>query len=511
MFALLPNLAVPARRAVLALVAAVVLLGAGLAQDAHAAVFTGTVVHVDEEPRSDRYLVAGPDGELRAVHGSPRPVVGTYVRVEGVRLPNGTWAADEVDVRVEGHETRRRPMGRKWASRRSGSRRRYLGRKWAALRKGARRRHLGRKWAAVRTRRARVRGTVTFTDPARSTMTVSARGASLTISGGAASVARASSGLPRPGTMVRVEVAIDSDGGVVRQAVEDLGEDTDGIDLAGTVHAVYPESRMLYVSVGDDTSGVLTVYVPWWLDMAQYRVGDDYTMTVSGGEGTYLLLDSHGDDSLAEAADPDADQAATEEQIVEYFQSHGGRGGHDAGDDDGGHDHGHGPGVPGATTGAGTTGGGTGQGTTGSTGQATTGGTGGATTGSGHGSTGGSSGGSTGGSSGGSTGGSSGTTGGGSGSGTTGGGSGSTTGGSCQGAGNGNHNGQCNGSNGNNGNHGNGNNGNHNGHGNNGGPGSSTKPCSSGRRKTKPCRAAQRRARARARRGARGQRSSRSR
>ena len=241
------------RRLTIGALAALLLAGVAAAP-ASAATLKGTIVHRNSHAHS--FVVALAHGRLVAVHARSSPRPGRVVRVSARRLRNGTYAARS--VRVVG-----------------------------------------------RHRHVRMRGTVTYSRGRA--FTLSSRGASILIHRRArgARVA-AADGAPPVGTVVQVDANVDDNGDVEADGVTEEGQDTNGIDLEGTVLAIDMTARTLSISADDDdqAGAALIVQVPAGVDMTRFSVGQELELTVTrNADGTFVLQQGMGDDNEQEADD----------------------------------------------------------------------------------------------------------------------------------------------------------------------------------------------------------------
>jgi hypothetical protein len=237
-------------RAVGPLAAAAVMLAC--AAPASAATLRGTVVH--HNSRAHGFVLATRSGRLAAIHAQRSARVGRVVRVSARRLRNGTYAARRVSV--------------------LGSRRRVV-----------------------------LRGTVTYLNRRSGAFTLSTRGASILIRRPArgAQVADAS---PSVGTRVLVEADVDDQGELEATEIEDQGEDTNGIELEGTILAIDTTARTLTVSADDDeqSGATIAVSVPSGIDLSAFSVGEEVELVVTrAADGTFVLQQAAGDDNEQEA------------------------------------------------------------------------------------------------------------------------------------------------------------------------------------------------------------------
>jgi hypothetical protein len=220
---------------------------------ASAGTVAGTVVHRNSHAKS--FVVASAGGKLSAVHARRLPKVGRVVRVTTRRLANGTFAASR--VRTSGRRTR-----------------------------------------------ARLRGTVSHVG--RRAFVVSARGASIR-------VRRASSttgATPAVGTVVTVDTTVDPNGDLDADDVNEVGADTNGIELEGVVLAVDPAARTITISADDDNESgqSVLVHVPATIDLAAFTVGQVVELTVVQTADGFLLQGSSSDDNAEEADKPENQQ-----------------------------------------------------------------------------------------------------------------------------------------------------------------------------------------------------------
>lgn len=240
------------------------LLGAlVVASSASAATFRGVVVH--RNARAHSFAVALKGGRLVAVHARRAPAVGKVVVVSARRLRNGTFAARRV-----------RSVGR--------------------------------------SRRAAIRGVVTFVNRRRGVFTVSSRGASLLIHSRRG--ARVADALPAVGQSVQVEAQIGDQGDLEQQTVQSTGSQTQNIDLEGTVLAVDTTARTLSVSADDDgqSGQSVTVVVPATINISAFTVGQEVELVVSlQPDGSFLLQGSSGDDNAQQANNPSDQQGCEAE------------------------------------------------------------------------------------------------------------------------------------------------------------------------------------------------------
>lgn len=253
-----------------------------LAASASAMSFSGVVVHKDAHAHS--FVVALRGGALRAVHARRSPALGHNVRVQARLLRNGTWALEHVRI------------GR-----------------------AAERVHL--------------RGTVTYVNSRRGIFVVSARGVSLLVRQHGATTRRqhaAADGQVADGEVVTVDGTLAGDS-VDASDVQQIGQDTNGLDLEGTVQVIDPVARTLTLSADDseESGATLTVEVPAAFDISVFSVGESVELIVSpNGDGTYTLEQASDDNSARSAntagedqGDNKGDQHASAEQACTAEQS----------------------------------------------------------------------------------------------------------------------------------------------------------------------------------------------
>jgi hypothetical protein len=245
------------RGAVAAIAAAAAL--AGLAGVAEAKTLKGVVVHHNRNAHS--FVVADRAGHLYAIHGRHAPRIGSEVVVTAKRLRDGTY-------------------------------------------------RLQREHSAGRAGRAvRIRGVVSWVNRRTGEFTISAPGVSLLVVHSSRRAARAADAMPSVGTEVVATGAVDDQGELEDQAVQEVGQDTDGVDLEGTVLSIDTTARTITVSADDnDESGSsIIVSVPATLDLSQFTQGEEVELKVQPtGAGTATLLGS-ADDENAQTADDQGD------------------------------------------------------------------------------------------------------------------------------------------------------------------------------------------------------------
>lgn len=250
-------------------------LALALAAPAGAATVKGTVVHKDQSRH--RFVVAQRGGKLAVVRARRTPRVGRAVSVSG-RRASGVLAARRLR-------------------------------------------------AAGMRRRARLRGTVTWSSRRRHRFTVSAAGASILVRddhrrGG-------SDPVPPVGDEVTVDVGIDDRGNLESGNVDDHGEDANGMEVEGRVLAIDTTARTLTLSADDchQADASITVDVPESFDLGGFSVGQEVELLVTkADDGSLVLvkvLDSGEGSGTGEHGE------------------HGDHGGN--GDDQGGDDQGDGP------------------------------------------------------------------------------------------------------------------------------------------------------------------------
>jgi hypothetical protein len=238
-----------------------VLAALALAAGASAATFSGVVVHKND--RAHSFVVALRGGTLRAIHARHSPELGRHVTVRARLLRNGTWALQEVRV------------GR-----------------------GAARVH--------------IRGVVTYVNSRRGVFTVSARGVSLLVRQHRMTTrlhAAADSQLV-DGALVTVDGTLAGDS-IDATGVEQIGQDTHGLDLEGTVQAIDMAARTLTVSADDseESGATLTVAVPPAFDISMFSIGEPVELIVSpNADGTYTLVQASDDNGARSANNAGEDQ-----------------------------------------------------------------------------------------------------------------------------------------------------------------------------------------------------------
>jgi hypothetical protein len=241
------------RGAIAAIAAAAAL--AGLAGVAEAKTVKGVVVHHNRNAHS--FVVADRAGHLYAIHSSHAPGIGSTVVVTAKRLRDGTYR---------------------------------LQRERSAGRAG---------------RRVRIRGVVSWVNLRTGEFTISAPGVSLLVVRSNRSAARAADATPSVGTDVVATGTVDDQGELEVQSVQNVGQETDGVDLEGTVLAIDTAARTITVSADDnDQSGSsVIVSVPATFDLSRFTPGEEVELKVQPtGAGTATLLGS-ADDENAQTAD----------------------------------------------------------------------------------------------------------------------------------------------------------------------------------------------------------------
>lgn len=251
------------RRGSTVLVMLVALAALAGSATASAATFGGVVVHHDARARS--FVVALRDGTLRAVHARTSPRLGRHVTVTARTLHNGTWALQRVSY--------------------------------------------GRLVRSVH-----VRGVVTYVNLHRHLFVVSARGVSLLVRtrGTRSGAARAADAPVADGQNVTVNGTLDGDA-VEATQVTTGGQDTNGLDLEGTVQSVDTTTRTLTVSADDSeqSGATVTIDVPAAFDLGLFSTGQSVELIVSpNGDGTYTLEQSSNDTGAKNADNHHEDQGA---------------------------------------------------------------------------------------------------------------------------------------------------------------------------------------------------------
>lgn len=230
---------------------------------ASAATLTGTVVH--HNSRAHSFVIAESGGKLIAIHARRAPALGRQVRVQARHLANGTWQAQVIRVVGSSH-------------------------------------------------RVTLRGTVTHVDAPHRSFVVSARGVSLLVHDHASrshNTAPGSGSEPSVGDVVTVGGTVSGPNTIDADAVQTHGQDTNGIDLEGTVKAIDATARTLTVSAddSDQSAQTLTVDVPASFDMTKFSVGQEVELIVSlNPDGTYTLQQSSEDGNAQQAGNPQDNQ-----------------------------------------------------------------------------------------------------------------------------------------------------------------------------------------------------------
>ncbi|MHB8531655.1 MAG: hypothetical protein ACYDC2_02930 [Solirubrobacteraceae bacterium] len=265
------------------LAAGIVLASAGVAS---AASLNGTVVHSNK--RAHSIVVADARGHLHAVHVSHQISAAQTVSLSVHKLRNGTLGASKVRI---GHSV-----------------------------------HM-----------VRVRGRVTYVDPARRAFVVSARGVSLVVQEGrGAKLASASSvtALPALGAEVTVSGPINPSGDLTANTVHNDGEhnnnnnnnnnnsssnsnssSSSNIDLEGYILSIDDAARTITISA-DDTGSLpgasILVHMPSTFDLTGYEVGETLSVVASlNADGSYAAVDTFGDGSEEQAEEQDCQTEGT--------------------------------------------------------------------------------------------------------------------------------------------------------------------------------------------------------
>lgn len=227
----------------------------------------GTVVHRKD---SHAFVIADKDGKLIAVHSAKAPREGRVVSIKARKLKNSTFVAKEIKT---------------------------TGRKRSSL---------------------HVRGTVTNVDNSNNSFTVSAHGSSLLVH-----ESENHSSTEEVGHRVNCTADLNASNDLESDDCEDLGEDTNGIELEGIVLSVDTANRILTLTADDsheDATATITVNVPDTFDLTLFEVGHKVELKATlNDDGSYTLLRSSGDDNSHDADNSDDEQD-----------------GHDQGDDQGG-------------------------------------------------------------------------------------------------------------------------------------------------------------------------------
>lgn len=254
----------PPRTAALAALTATVALAVPAVGSA--AQLSGVVVHKDA--RAHSFVIADRVGRLSELHSRVTPAVGRSVVVTARRLHNGTWQAGRVR---QGH--------------------------------------------AVHS--ARLRGTVTYVAARSQSFVVSARGVSLLVHrrtrGGVMIRAALVAGtVPTVGTNVTVTTTVGG-GGVTATTLTNDGQNTNGVDLEGTVLSIDTAAGTLSLSADDSeqSGGALTVQVPATFNLSQFQVGEQLELIASlNPDGTYTMEQASGDGSAQQASNASDQQGS---------------------------------------------------------------------------------------------------------------------------------------------------------------------------------------------------------
>jgi hypothetical protein len=132
------------------------------------------------------------------------------------------------------------------------------------------------------------------------------------------------------GEVVTVDGTLDGDS-VDASEVQPSGQDTNGLDLEGTVQAIDTTARTLSISADDseESGATLTVNVPAAFDISLFTTGESVELIVSpNGDGTYTLEQASDDNGARSADNPgddqgdnDGDRHASAEQMCAAEQS----------------------------------------------------------------------------------------------------------------------------------------------------------------------------------------------
>ncbi len=268
------------RKPLLAALFAVLVVPIG-ATSASAATFSGTVVH--KNARALSFVVALPNGSLRAIHARRTPALGRRVTVTARHLRNGTWALTRVRIGKVSHHVR-------------------------------------------------VRGTVTYVSAKRDLFVVSARGVSLVVRLRARThrASAAADSQITEGQAVTVDGTIDGNS-LDAGAVHSDGQDGNGIDLEGTIQSIDTTGRTLSISADDSeqSGATLTVDVPASFDLSLFATGQSVELIVApNGDGSYTLEQSANDSGAQNAdnqaqnqGDGNGDNHVSAEQVCTAQQS----------------------------------------------------------------------------------------------------------------------------------------------------------------------------------------------
>ena len=110
---------------------------------------------------------------------------------------------------------------------------------------------------------------------------------------------------------------VNDQGDLQEQDLQELGDDTNGIDLEGVILKIDQAARTLSISADDDneSGAALVVHVPVTADLSTFTVGQEVELTVTPNpDGTFELTQSSLDDNQQEADNPSNDQGEGDSQ-----------------------------------------------------------------------------------------------------------------------------------------------------------------------------------------------------
>jgi hypothetical protein len=244
---------------------------------------SGTVVHASRHAHS--LVIADARGHLHVVHVARMLAPSSTVTLTVRRLRNGTLAATKMRT---GH----------------------------------------------RTRRARLRGHVTYVSRARSVFVVSVRGASLLVhqrrhaKRASAAAASSADSLPALGSEVTVSGTFGRSGDLVADTVTNDGQHSNHVDLEGVIMSIDIVARTLTMSADDNdelAGAAVVVHLSSTFDLARYQVGEVLLVVASlNADGSYTAVDTFDDGSAEQADGQDCQQSEDQpgEDLVEYQQLH---------------------------------------------------------------------------------------------------------------------------------------------------------------------------------------------
>jgi len=220
----------------------------------------GTVVHRNKHAHS--FVVAKRSGQLVSVHARRSPALGRHVVVRGRYLHNGTFGA----------------------------------------------RHIT---GGALSRKAHIRGVVTFVDKAHGRFVVSAKGVSLVVHQRSARMLAAAA-LPAVGDVVTVDGEIDDQGDIDADNVENDGQNNDYADLEGQILSIDLTARTLTITADDNdeiAGASIVVHIPDTWDMSIYAVGDELDIVASlNTDGSYTAVGTSENGDFQQADDENGQQ-----------------------------------------------------------------------------------------------------------------------------------------------------------------------------------------------------------